>query len=65
LDLTPSIDVMSENIPELVSDFLMGEKRNIEEHIQLFSSLPTEDEVLEGTVSKRFKTYGKQSETGV
>jgi hypothetical protein len=63
--VTPSIDVMLDTVPECVSEFLMEEKRRVKEHIQLFSSLPTENKVLEGTVAERFKLYGQQSETGV
>jgi hypothetical protein len=63
--MTPSVDVMAEIVPDCVSEFLMQEQRSVEEHIQLFSSLPTEDEVLGGAVAERFKLFGQQSETGV
>jgi hypothetical protein len=43
----------------------LGEKRTVEEHIRLFSSLPTEEEVLGGRVAERFKVFWQQSETGV
>jgi hypothetical protein len=63
--LTPTIDVFSDTVPDCVSEFLMEEQRTVEQHIQLFSSLPSESEVLGGAVGERFRLYGQQSETGV
>jgi hypothetical protein len=56
---------MAESVLECIAEFLMEEKRSVEDHIQFFLSLPTEDEVLESAIAERFKIYGQQSETGV
>jgi hypothetical protein len=46
--LTPSLGLLENSVPECVKEYLMQEKRSVESHIQLFSSLPSEDDVLGG-----------------
>jgi hypothetical protein len=63
--LTPAVDILDENMPESVGEFLLQEKRTVEEHVQLFSSLPSEEEVLGGKVAERFKAMGIHNEARV
>jgi hypothetical protein len=63
--LTPSVDILDIKMPECVGEFLLQEKRSVEEHIQLFSSLPTEEEVLGDKFGERFKAMGQHNEAGV
>ena len=62
--MTPSVDMLNSNIPECVGEFLLQESRPVEEHIQLFASLPMEEEVLGGKVAKRVKLISQQSTAG-
>jgi hypothetical protein len=63
--LTPSVDILDEKMPECVGEFLLQEKRSVEEHVQLFSSLPTEEEVLGEKFAERFKAMGDHNGAGV
>jgi hypothetical protein len=46
--LTPSLGLLENSVPECVKEYLMQEKRSVKSHIQLFTSLPSEDDVLGG-----------------
>jgi hypothetical protein len=63
--LTPAVDILDENMPECVGEFLLQEKKTVEEHVQLFSSLPSEEEVLGGKVAEQFKAMGIHNEARV
>jgi hypothetical protein len=63
--LTPTVNLLDNNIPECVGEFLLQENRSVEEHVQLFSSLPTEDEVLGGKIAERFKDIVQHNGSGV
>ncbi len=63
--LTPAVDILDDGMPECVGEFLLQEKRTVEEHVQLFTSLPSEEEVLGGKVAERFKAMGLHNESRV
>jgi hypothetical protein len=63
--LTPSVDILDEEMPECVGEFILQEKRTVEEHVQLFSSLPSAEEVLGDKFAEGFRAMGEHNGTGV
>jgi hypothetical protein len=62
----PCINVLDDDIPECVLEFLHSEKRSVKSQIQLLSSLPSEDELLdEAEVEERLQAIHQQTLSSV
>jgi hypothetical protein len=63
--ITPSVNVLKDEVPDCVLEFLHGENRSVDAQVQLLSSLPSEDELLDEDVQEKFQDIHQQNASSV